>query len=803
MTVLINKPISLQQFAQQKPLPPSLSPAVSRLIELANQFEVRADGVFTPPDYSIEHLSQEDLVQLYQVFVSYNEPANNPPPAFAVLLFDIEDRIFRETLETRGSGETYRQLLGSENLLSLKIKDLLEKGSRFYSLEPKEGGSASSIGQMQIKKTEVQPLDPNRPLKVMKVGFENRRNPAGGVGAVEVGVSAAYKSLRKRMPSCSRAYSLFPLYAKDKVDVRSFTFQGILTHQYNGQIVKSSIYKNKETLEYVVQPDPAFKHVFNYPIKQGVYGCSAQTHADDRVCYLGSAAAAFATLYRGKTGDRNIGIAQFDMILTAGPAFSLLDAVYNPMREELGLERAQKVPIFHDGRLDFFREYFPQGYSRERLLPLGIPEEFYEEDLVHTSFRRADRAIFVSAEAAERALSADPNVHKGLRPLLKAPGKLATIRNGTNVKDYDPTNRESFKELTLERTFSPQGIELTDYVAYRQNLKRILHDKDLIADPKLPLVVFIGRYSPEKGIDVLAEMIRKTPPGKVQFAIMGFGSVKGTVDGKANQDLIAYLQQLSKTTHSGYLRILTELPQQKELLVHNGKNYGVTVSSTIRAAGEFSLMTSHTEAYPLAAVEGQCYGSLFLAPYNRGFKNICNPEGYINPNSGKPYSIANGSANSICYTDHESPEQARSALDQALKLWNNKTREQQNQIARRQRNAATSTYCWYSEEQIDSKLHIGGMVMSYEQMYRDLVVSAPAKQSSIVIKAPQPSPKITPEPLTLWQRVKLIASSIISKVANFFAFLRHRLSAKKTAGPLPIRNKGVRKIDDSQELLKR
>jgi glycosyltransferase involved in cell wall biosynthesis len=696
---------------------------------------VEPTGVSIDTKYKIESLADKESLELHRKL------AAQPRSELTTMhLFDLENDIFRRIYKNPSKADLFRC-----PALNDKIDVVLRKRERpIFHLTNSD--QIRRISDLQIQ-GKPSPNQNNRPIKVVSLSLENARNPVGGVGAVAMGLLAAHQKLQKKSVDAVKVFSLHPLYTQDKLKGCGFEFQGIIAHQYEEQIVESAIYKNKTDQEYVIEPDPRFRYLFNIPQAEGVYLSNQYSNAQDRVLYLGSAAAAFVSLYRGKLGDKSVDVLKFDATSVAGCSFPLLNDVYDSVRQQVGLERVKRVVVWHDGRLEW-TENCP--VRKLKKIGLDIKNAVFTKDLMATAIEFADRVVFVSPNTASRALSPDPLLNMNRRPLLDLPGKVVAIRNAARIDQFDVTNREIFGDLALERTFDSQGIETTDYISYRNKLKELLHTKGIIADPKLPLVVFVGRYVKEKGIDILVEMVKASKDLGVQFVVMGCDTYE--------QHFIDELQEMEKTSHKNCLRVYTTMDKQKSLVAGS-----VKMVQIVRGAADLYTMPSHTEGLPLVAMEGQAPGSLFIAPYHLGFIDICQPEGFDNGQGGV-FSLKRD-ANAICYRDHKSSSQAIAALKQAISTWTGmQTDEEQNKLARRLRNTAVSNFSWYHESPETNS--VTGQVIRYQKLYEDLAKSSkpeskpPVSENKVQMVAPyQPATKhlsAAPQAPTLKERVKQI-----------------------------------------------
>jgi glycogen synthase len=684
--------------------------SLDTLIESAKRSKIEASGVSVDPLYRLDHLDTKGLIELYSALTTLATQ-----PQFAHImpyhLFNIEDLILRQVNQDVALGPFYQDLLQKKGLipphhpLSAKIQDILGKPSRVFSLEPETLGKAQILANCRIKLSQIKPLKEKRPNKVLKVCLENERNPIGGVSRVVSGLQLAHKK-----SELDRVYSIHPLYEKDKAAARDYAFQGVVTHQYEGQTVTSSIYKNTHSKEYLVQPDPAFQHIFNISLN-GVYNTRQGYTETDRLLYLGSAAAAFAALYRGKSGDKQIDVIQSEHGTTGACVSLLLKDGYNAIRSKAGLPRPKTIQVFHNGNLGE-----KSLCLTKRLTSTGIRtlSSSWVTACLEESVRHSDKAVFVSSELASRALTPDLHTSKGLHEILKA-DQVVAIRNGIDTERFDPTQ---FKDLALTRTFDPNGIETTDYMAYRKGLKQALFKAGLLAHPDLPLILYVGRYAREKGRDILISAIKNTDPKKAQFVTMG-------VPVAWSSFYLSQLNTLQKHSHKDALRAYTQLEDQTQLFFDGTKTYNVSVGQLMRAAADAFIVPSHVEACGLVPMEGFCGGAVVIAPHHQGLKDICEPVSKTN--------TWQQTANAVCYEDHANSKQATLAVAQTLKDLSDMTSDERNTLARRLRKHAVENCSWYHKDGAVKT----GVVVAYHDLYNKLC-DKPSSQE--ILKSPEQAP---------------------------------------------------------------
>lgn len=266
----------------------------------------------------------------------------------------MRDHIFRLCLEEPEKGSLVLKALVSQEDESLKslikeIKELLPQEDKsfnpiFHHLIPRTQNTAlRSLADIKIQKRENSEQAPlsKRPLKVIKMALENIRNQVGGIGAVLKASAAAHNKL-----GLEKVRGIHPFYTHDKMRFDA-KFKGIITHQFHNQMVKSSVYKDKATGEYLIQPDPRFNKIFDVAKDKELYASFEFSPSYDRNLYMASAAALFVSTYSGKKGDKSVDVIQADAWHVGGPVIALMANSIDYLREEAGLKSIKKVYLTH------------------------------------------------------------------------------------------------------------------------------------------------------------------------------------------------------------------------------------------------------------------------------------------------------------------------------------------------------------------------------------------------------------------------------------------------------------------------
>ncbi len=173
--------------------------------------------------------------------------------------------------------------------------------------------------------------------------------------------------------------------------------------------------------------------------------------------------------------------------------------------------------------------------------------------------------------------------------------RLAGITNGINPADFDPQQPEN---LSLAAGFCPKTGDFKGKKSCRKNLVRAIAAKSLTTVVQegtlnrkynLPLFTFIGRLTPQKGVDKLIEALRTLLPldKKFQFLILGTGP----------KELEEELVDLTR-----------DKKNRGRLCVLRGFDPGL--ANQIYAAGDFFLIPSRYEPCGLTDYIAQLFGNI-------------------------------------------------------------------------------------------------------------------------------------------------------------------------------------------------
>jgi len=262
-------------------------------------------------------------------------------------------------------------------------------------------------------------------------------------------------------------------------------------------------------------------------------------------------------------------------------------------------EKARSVMTIHN--LAYQGVFPPVTVSR-----LGVPPSAFSPDGVeyygNMSFLKgglhyADRITTVSPNYA-REIQLEP-LGMGMQGLLAhRSGVLTGILNGIDTDAWDP---ESDPYIAKYYNAARLPVKLEN--------KRVLQDKlGLSGDEALPLVGLIGRFTEQKGFDLVLQCAADLLRMPVQLAVLGSGDA----------DLQDGFQQLART-------------YPRQVGAHVG--YDESMAHQIEAGADIFLMPSRFEPCGLNQMYSQRYGTPVVAHATGGLVDSivdCTPETIAN-----------------------------------------------------------------------------------------------------------------------------------------------------------------------------
>ncbi|MDR0426634.1 MAG: glycogen/starch synthase [Clostridiales bacterium] len=185
----------------------------------------------------------------------------------------------------------------------------------------------------------------------------------------------------------------------------------------------------------------------------------------------------------------------------------------------------------------------------------GIPQREYPSvahdgciNLMRAAIDYADRVTTVSETYAQEIRTREHG--HGLDGVLNSRAyKLSGILNGINVTEYDPAaNRSMFQNYSAKT--------LADKAVNKAELQKLL---SLPVCPKVPIIAFISRLVPHKGVDLIRYALGDIMKENVQIVILGTGDMEyenffrhmeGVSGGKLRA-ILAFNKDLAQKVYAG------------------------------------------------------------------------------------------------------------------------------------------------------------------------------------------------------------------------------------------------------------
>lgn len=703
-------------------LPVNSNNFLKEIIHLQKIF-LDKNGIIQFQKFSMKKLNSFELVNLYKILKCF-QIVDDDNIISKTIIFNIEDYFYKlclkEKNETTGQAHDILQFLKElnneqfNNLINTMEK-LLNPTTflSFHSLinknKPKE---LTKLKDAKIVLHPVEDSSSKRSLKVLKLAVESIRNHVGGISSVLNASSKAHREM-----NLEKVYGFHPFYSHDKLNV-NVKFIGVIKHQFKGKIVESSIYKDIENKEYLVQPDEAYQSLFDIGNKKNVYNSYDYSCLIDRYTYMASASSVFTALYAGKKGNKAIDILQADSFSVGGLGFELMNSTIEPLMKEANLTPPKRIYLTHG-----LMGHHAQGHCSSKYLEeIGGNIKNYGDhlNLTASGLIHSHLNIFVSKGVAQDAISDNPMLNMGLKEATltnKGINKVKAITNGINPNLHDRCNPNLLGEHALVRTFEG-NIETTDFVAHQDKIKELLYEAKIIPDPKKPLFLFVGRYSSEKGIDMLPSLVKEVKKQGGQCVIMGTNCGSFLCNRTIDK-----LKKVSKK-NPNLLKVYDQ-PQDQEGALVDDKNQPlyplenksfVKKSSLIRQAASFFVVPSHAEACGLVPMEGHCTGAVVIAPYIQGLKDMCVPLN-SEDNEGNKRGFKNG-ANAACYSDDSSVSQFRKAVSEAYQSFSELSYEEKNRYMLENYKNSKINYSWFYKD--ESSGILSGAAYEYSKVYHEL-----------------------------------------------------------------------------------
>jgi len=493
--------------------------------------------------------------------------------------------------------------------------------------------------------------------RIVHMSLEYRRATLGGLGVVVNELVEAQNRIFIAQKDLYKAEAVTPYYREIFDSLDNYCLVAEVSHLFDHTYVKSKIYRFVDTINphYVVVPSSKYMYIFDVPDVSKIYADILESSLLDRVKYFCAAASAFVNL------RYNLSNIYPDVLVTHGwnQALSL-----KILKERYTETEFKSIYVMHIDNAD-------HGTSAtSKLSGIGVSWSSKYCNLKALGLTLADRIVAVSPSFLEQCktyVSEDIAAVAVARIIRMRKDCAVGILNGINYAKYCPLG----KQIKI----------VTNIAQTKESLRYNLYERlgkaypDWRCDPKLPLILYIGRFSREKGVNTFSYVINAVK-GRAVFIALGRGMTKRV---------------------------------QRTMDRHHAKTDGVFISSDpfiqqeykelLRASADFTFVPSYTEACGLVPMEG----------YANGAACICSAalQDSLLPNKSFVFNLAPPSFDK---------ESLKNTLSNALNTWDKMNTDDRN-MYQRQVMFSARKFDWADEE---------GSASQYNSIIEELVPARPA-----------------------------------------------------------------------------
>ncbi|MCP4923302.1 MAG: glycogen synthase [bacterium] len=196
------------------------------------------------------------------------------------------------------------------------------------------------------------------------------------------------------------------------------------------------------------------------------------------------------------------------------------------------------------------------------------------------------------------------------------------ICNGISYENFNPFN----PQVLGAKFCLPKELKAKDIISSKSFAKQALKDHGLIPSEKRPLMLYVGRFSSEKGVEYLEQISSQWIGHGGQMVIMGIYSQ----DKKARSHINRLIEKTKNTDNfSNYLKVYTDL--KKDQLEKISNDLPVQKGKLIRFSADLLCIPSKVEACGLVAMESLSFGTPIFTSFVQGLKDMCFPYGVYHP----------------------------------------------------------------------------------------------------------------------------------------------------------------------------
>lgn len=511
----------------------------------------------------------------------------------------------------------------------------------------------------------------NNLIRVLHVALEYGQAVLGGLGMVTTQMVKAQNTFLNSNRNSSVAEVITPFYPKLYTE-RNFIKIAAIEHLFDYKIVTSNILYFSQNKHYMIEPTGDLVDLFNISTVHGIYNNDEGSTFINKVLYFNSAVSAYiAQSETLKHHPRPQIIQLHDWMVALIPV--LLNEVHK-------YNKTSSLFVVHIDNLDH------GAYMHDSLQGVGLDFKPGEHMLKAIGVKNSDMIVTVSPGLLQECLNSISKNHnveimRRLFVIAKAKNQVMGIANGFIYTQYCP----------IGVLIADKSNIFLDKLRIKTELAKHLNGSRSVwnINPNLPLILYIGRYSSEKGVETFKQLI-DTVNTQAIFIAIGRGFEPHVFD---------VVNDYSRQSNNIYVTF-SEL-EQKEYL------------PLARAGAEFMFVPSHREADGLVIKEGFANGCIAITSGVGGLKDSA-----VTFDSKDP---DNTSGNSFIYEDFNNPSLTKN-IKQALLMWSNLDPGQKSKVHLRIMDEAKK-HDWTGSE---------GPLKKYNDVYGDMIIHKNARLKNLL-----------------------------------------------------------------------
>ena len=493
--------------------------------------------------------------------------------------------------------------------------------------------------QFNLRKKKLPP-ESVETISVLHVAFEYGQATLGGLGVVTTQMVNAQNMFVGENLRKMEAGVITPYYPKLYKGYKNIQIVAEVKHQFNNMLVTSLVYFVQEgyNRHYMIAPLEYHALFDGVPSVNYIYNDNTESSFIDRIKYFASAVAAYA-----HNGSLGIYHPTPQILMLHDWHTALVSKALSDVYDNVTIKH---VFVVHVSNVDY------GGFESTQLQGIGLklPAESYL--LKAIGIEASHKIIAVSQSFLRECIEQSSD-----DPAIDSLRKLFVIAATCQSKVVGILNGFDYKKFNLVRSLMPKASDIFEAkLGFKRKLAWNLSSwvSSWRLNPELPMLLFIGRISPEKRTDTFKPLINLIKDRAI-FIALGRGMT---------EELDRIMREHSKKTDN----ILISCDEEFQRL------YG----DEVRAGADFTFYPSDRETCNVASMEGLANGAPCISTAVGGMGDFLTQFKHADHNrtTGNAFIFKGQAAKGI------NPNLTH-AVDEALTLWSELTAAQKNAVQER------------------------------------------------------------------------------------------------------------------------